>query len=52
MKMVKYLLRLDWPVNTIEYIYTIQQHSAPVNEGGKLFAEARLASEYNRNTYT
>ena len=45
---VKYLLRLDWPVNTIEYIYTIQQHTAPVNEGDKIFAEARLTSEYNR----
>jgi len=35
-------------VNTIEYIYTIQQNTAPVNEGGKIFAEARLTSEYNR----
>jgi len=35
-------------VKTIEYIYTRQQNTAPVNEGGKIFAEARLTSEYNR----
>jgi len=48
MKVVKYLMRLDLPENAIDYIYTIQQHTAPVNEGGKIFAEARLTSEYNR----